>query len=167
MFYIVYKERKKKGNMNATCETVNNYQAREAEGRKRAYDLMSSLGRISGWEPTEDPYCNYDVLFTGKTREYVMEIKTLHDTIGKYPDRIMERRKYDALSQFPERTKLYMMLFNDGVAIWDLNKIHQPEWRTVNCTANTVGQYQRGQKPKTVTFLNYDEAVYLKRYDKE
>lgn len=147
----------------ATCE--NGYQQRETEGRRRAYELISSLGTIRGWQPTEDPYCNYDVLFTGKTKEYVMEIKTLHDTIAKYPDRIMEKRKYDALNQFPGRTRLYMMLFDDGVVIWDMGKIHKPEWRTVNCTANTVGSYQKGQKPKTVAFLDYDDSVYLRRYD--
>lgn len=141
----------------------DDFQRREEEGRKAAYEVISKLGKIKGWEPTKGKYAPVDVFFTGTTKEYVLEIKRLHSNSTDYPDRYLEKNKYDALMEYDHRTRLFMVIFDDSVYIWDIGKT-EPYWEVKHLNATTAGgTYGQNYRDKTVTRLRYNDAVYHKK----
>lgn len=136
-----------------TCEEI---------GRKIIEKKLIENTNITNYE-FQDRYCHYDLLYTGSTNTYVVEIKYRSDYNSNAKcivngGLMLEKSKYDALV---EKAKdgyipIYITIFNDNVGY--IYTISTPiiEWQTKELPKHTA--VKDGKRNKQVTYIKLNEC---------
>lgn len=138
------------------------FKDRESEGRDKFSRLFS---KEKGYtvEFTDDPYCRYDAMMTGKTgNEYVVEIKNVHRPFKQYDDFLIDAQKVDGLHDAGielSKTPLITGFFTDGTLIWDVTTTEDIPRTEAWCTATTAS-YEHGKKRKEMCRLTEERAAW-------
>lgn len=137
---------------------------RENEGRKKLKDLFTEE---KGYEVafTDNPYERYDALLTGKTGEYVVEIKDVHRDFKQYDDFAIDASKiYHLKATAYENNKKALLVgfFDDYDIVWDVTYMNPPI-TDMYCTTTTA-DYQHGNKLKKMCHLTEEDATYKRKH---
>lgn len=109
------------------------------------YFTPSKYDRVDGYMKAPNADCS--VWFEIKRRN-------IKSTDYEEEGYILEKIKYDALSEKYRNGDLgwYINIFDDCIKIWDVSLI-TPKFEWMNCTATTVKNYKKGEKPKLVHLI--------------
>lgn len=75
---------------------------------------------------------------------------------------ILEKIKYDALHKVYSNGDYgwYINIFDDCIKIWDVSLL-TPKFEWKNCTATTVENYKKGEKPKLVYLIKETPIITI------
>lgn len=113
-------------------------------------------------------YRKWDAAIISADTEYLCEVKTRDWMMDDFGDWILEQMKYDALKDVQKRmyeqrgrhlTILYINIFNDGVLIWNLDKIE------LNFHVRESKMTQHGNRNKITKQVANLNASAATRYD--
>lgn len=137
----------------------------EEKGRK-LFEIILKCGKVNDYWFSSDLYSIWDVKYKTDKVLNVVEIKVRNSPYNKYPDWILEEKKYKALlAEADEFSALYVNFFSDNYfAIWNLNTINKKSI-IKGCKKTTVDNV--GYKNKDVIMLTLDEATLFGKIENE
>lgn len=143
---------------------MNEFEKNEEKGRWY-FEQILKAANITDYEFSEDRYSVWDAKYWTKGKEYLVEIKVRNYSYDRYPDWILELKKYNGLLAL-SGTALYVNFFDDGYfAIWNLKNINPDLAVKKWCSSTTAlsGEYIQ----KEVVHLNLIDAVLFGQIENE
>lgn len=140
------------------------YLAKSTRERKLFKKHYKQLNQFNHKFTPIDGNDKYDVTYsiidkTYKIHNVIAEIKVREmnykDVIGGY---IIQKDKYDYLMTQNYKITQYICIFEDGILVWDLNKITKPEFRMREMRINNVTDKT---KEKEIGYLYFWEAEVI------
>lgn len=131
---------------------------KEEMGRRKVEKILNKY-HVYQITTTKDPYCHWDLSYTGKSTIANVEIKYRIDYPSTAFDSvILQKDKYDWMMQEyendPEHIPLYWTLWNDNVSwVVDITKLH-PTWVWKELPINNQ---DKKTMRKQVTYINFSE----------
>lgn len=131
---------------------------KEEMGRRKVEEILNK-NYVFQITPTTDPYCHWDLSYTGKSTVANVEIKYRIDYPSTAFDSvILQKDKYDWMMEEyqkdPAHIPLYWTLWNDDVSwIVDIVKLN-PKWEWKALPKNNEGDKTTW---KQVTYINFEE----------
>lgn len=149
----------------------------EAKSFRERYLIHTLIltGNTNIWDIQYSPYDGTDKwdvkwsepIFAGKQIidiiDVIAEIKVRTYPISAYNGWMIEKDKYDYLMAQPQEKKLYINIHPDGIQIWDLAEVSEPNWNSFNLPVDNQGEAQRLKI--TGDLQKSDTTKHLKQID--
>lgn len=142
------------------------FDEKEMKGRQMFWGIISGSNKLICVEFTEDKFNPIDCFMTGTTGISCFELKRRNILSSKYPNCILEKKKYDALMNACEQsgyTPYYVVMYTDTAYLWSLKNLDiTNRVQKMRCTQTTTENYQKGQVEKEVILLDLKEGKKIR-----